>query len=502
MPSGVRGRSRVVFRISDRALWGDQRADARAVGFTNLDAVKRNQRPLAERDFRSGAARIPYRTGRLRRSLEFQATSSGVSVVSNLVYYFQAEDAVAAWWRRTGRRRFQRALHNAIREFETTSRRRDRERRRGADEAEVAALERGDETERRRLRRNRLARENRRRSPEERAKRAMTRSEQAQFRRDEVRREVQAARARRDERIGQLQERYRQRHTRRRSLLPAYRQSEFPLAARLTRTGRTRTPRGEPLRQGGRYEERARRLLTVMRASADQAAEAVRQPPPLPSSLSSTPVGRRLAAGEEVRYSDIGEQSLEVADEAADIHYAHRIRPEPRGLVEYGGARDQAYVEFTANLRGGRPLNDRQKRMLADIESVTTDLPDDIRNRPLFRGMQLDDDALAVYEPGASITLDSPTSTSMTESTARIFAEYGGSGADEVADVARQAILHIYSGDGVRGVVWNQHEAEVLMEMGTRLDIVANVRDDEGRSHVIAVARSTDTRNDRQRRRR
>ena len=272
MASRVRGRDRVVFRISNRELWGNQRADAQRVGFRDLDAVKRNQRPLAERDFRSGRAGIPYQTGRLRRSLEFRPTSTGVSVVSNLVYYFQAEQAVKRWWSTIGRKRYQQALHNAIREEETRRRREDRRLREGASREELAALDRGDRAEHRRLRRNRLARENRRRAPEERARRAERRAANAASRRAEIRAEVRAARARRQERIASIQSRFRERHDRRATLLPRYRQQEYAAAVRATRTGRTRTPRGARRRAGGRYARRARRLLRLAQQIAFAAA--------------------------------------------------------------------------------------------------------------------------------------------------------------------------------------------------------------------------------------
>ena len=264
--ASIRGRTRIVYQIANRDLWTEAlRADARKVGFTDLAAVKKQQRSLAERDFRSGAAGIPYKTGRLRRSLEFRATSAGIAIVSDLKYYFQAGEAVERWWRRTGRKRFHRALHNAIREEETRQRARDRDRRRGASREELAALERGDEAERRRLRRNRLARENRRRTPAERRQRAATRAERAQFRRDEIAREVKAARSRRGQRTAQIQARYRERHDRRVGLLPQYRQAEYALARQALRTGRVRTPRGQATRQGGARASRARRLLRLAR---------------------------------------------------------------------------------------------------------------------------------------------------------------------------------------------------------------------------------------------
>lgn len=265
MPRSIRGRDRIVLQIPNSQLWGGLRRDARQVGFTDLMSVKKNQRPLAERDFRSGAARIPYRTGRLRRSLEFRPTAAGVSVISDLKYWFQAEEAVASWWHRTGQRRFQQALHNAIREQQVRREQQDRRRRQGAGADELAALDRGDLAEQRRLRRNRLARENRRRTPEERARRADRRAANAASRRREVQAEVRAARARRNERTAQIQARFRERHDRRAALLPAYRQAEYGVAQQAIRTGRTRTPRGQAVRAGGRFARRARRLLRLAR---------------------------------------------------------------------------------------------------------------------------------------------------------------------------------------------------------------------------------------------
>ena len=256
--ASIRGPRRTVLQAGNRELWGGLEAEAREVGFTDLLSVKKRQRPLAERDFRSGSAGIPYKTGRLRRSLEFRPTAAGVSVSSDLRYYFQADDAVRNWWLRTGKARFNRAVHAAIREEQVKAEQRNRRRRSGAGDDELAAISSGNRGEERRLRRNRLARKNRRRSPQERAERARRRTKNAAFRRAEVRREVVAARGKRQTRIATTQSRFRARHNRRRYIAPRYRQAEFAVTQRALRTGRGRNRPG-----GGRAQARARGLLRL-----------------------------------------------------------------------------------------------------------------------------------------------------------------------------------------------------------------------------------------------
>jgi len=260
----VRGPGRVVLRSSNAELWSDLRPLAQRAKFRRADLLrtKRLQRPLAERDFRSGRARIPYETGRLRRSLEFRPTDAGINVISDLVYYFQARDALRTWWRRSGLPRFRAALHSDIREKQVATDAAQRRQLRNASAEERAAIRRGDSRTARRLRRNRLARENRRRTPEQRARRAEQRTQRAEFRRAEVRREVRAARGLREERIAAIQSRYRQRVNRRRFLVPKFRQAEFPAANRALRTGRQRALPG-----GGTAARRAQRLLALYRAA-------------------------------------------------------------------------------------------------------------------------------------------------------------------------------------------------------------------------------------------
>ena len=242
MPRSIRGRRRVLLRISNRELLAGFADEARASGDRAgiLRRSKAAQKSRAEGDFRSGRAGIPYKTGRLRDSLIFEETKAGISITSNLRYWFQAKIAVARWWSRTGKRRFTQEVRSQTISARSRQRQRDQRAREGAAREEVQAYERGDVREHRRLRRNRLARINRARSPELRASRRATRTEVAAFNRAEVIREVAAIRAKRDVRIQALQRGFTRRHTRRAGLLPKYRQREYRVAQRALRTGRRR----------------------------------------------------------------------------------------------------------------------------------------------------------------------------------------------------------------------------------------------------------------------
>lgn len=129
--------TRVVLAIPNREL-RPPRAGRLPDG--TLNAVKRAQGPLAMRDFRFGIANIPFRTGRLRRSLRWRITQRGISIVSRVPYWFVAIDAVRNWWRRFARARFHRAVRDEA------ERRRERRRERPSDprlrsqqRAEIAA---------------------------------------------------------------------------------------------------------------------------------------------------------------------------------------------------------------------------------------------------------------------------------------------------------------------------------------------------------------------------
>ena len=95
----------------------EARAEAARQGVNFDDVLKRTKawfKSTAETMFKSGAAGIPYRTGRLRRSLMWHPVASGVSITSDLVYGFQASLALTSWWVSIGYQRFTKVLYGNI----------------------------------------------------------------------------------------------------------------------------------------------------------------------------------------------------------------------------------------------------------------------------------------------------------------------------------------------------------------------------------------------------
>ena len=76
-----------------------------------IDRVKREQARLVQSNLRRGNY-IPKVTGRLRKSMDCRVLQRGMTVGSNVVYYFQAERGTERYWRGLGRPRAQRAMQD------------------------------------------------------------------------------------------------------------------------------------------------------------------------------------------------------------------------------------------------------------------------------------------------------------------------------------------------------------------------------------------------------
>ena len=137
----------------------------------------------------------------------------------------------------------------------------------------------------------------------------------------------------------------------------------------------------------------------------------------------------------------------------------------PQGLEKY--AKDY-HIDFNKAIREGIPLTEAQKRIEADLLEVTIDLDiDDIG--PLYRGIRTDD----AFEVGNQYVFPQWTSTSTGTSTPLEF--LNRSAAPDPR--ATQTFFEIHGQTGMKGVVFNAQQQEVLLKRGTKFEVDAIYED-------------------------
>ena len=145
------------------------------------------------------------------------------------------------------------------------------------------------------------------------------------------------------------------------------------------------------------------------------------------------------------------------ADYRAQKYAQHRKHPQlrgydslPLGVREYRGS---SYGRINQRLRERLPLDARDQRILLDVERSVIPL---VNRQVLYRGIR----GRLNWKPGAAEMLRAPTSTSMD-----IARGFGYSAGD--------TLFELHPSSGVRALVYNGVEAEVLFAIGQKIDIIA-----------------------------
>ena len=175
----------------------------------------------------------------------------------------------------------------------------------------------------------------------------------------------------------------------------------------------------------------------------------------------STGVDPRADAFENLRRIDAGDNSGAVLDPLRRTHFNLdgfvSKADEPAGLKSY--RRSSVYEKFNKRAREGK-LSDADKAMEQDMLSVTKKFTDE--DAPLLYRGAIDNSS---YNEGGIYTFDSWTSTSTEPYVSSIFVE------GKARRGATSKFFEIHGGEGMRGIVYNQDEMEVLLQRGTKFRV-------------------------------